>query len=125
MIISAHDPLHLPLRAEPNRIMKAAMSEALPTPGGSPGRHLGGSTARGVEDGYGLLVTGNVMLDRTQLGEPDNVVIEDDRDLDAPAGGPSLLHDAGVPHLASAESPGRGRTPSPWATFRWRRVLCR
>lgn len=31
--------------------------------------------------GAGLLMTGNVMIDRNALGEPGNIVIEDERDL--------------------------------------------
>ena len=33
--------------------------------------------------GLGRVITGNVMIDRRALGEPGNVVIEDDRHLDA------------------------------------------
>jgi 2,4-dienoyl-CoA reductase-like NADH-dependent reductase (Old Yellow Enzyme family) len=36
-----------------------------------------------AEGGVGLAVTGNVMIDRRALGEPGNVVVEDDRDLEA------------------------------------------
>jgi oxidoreductase, FMN-binding len=32
--------------------------------------------------GTGLLITGNVMIDRQALGEPGNVVIEDERDME-------------------------------------------
>jgi 2,4-dienoyl-CoA reductase-like NADH-dependent reductase (Old Yellow Enzyme family) len=32
--------------------------------------------------GAGLLITGNVMIDRRHVGEPRNVVVEDERDLD-------------------------------------------
>jgi 2,4-dienoyl-CoA reductase-like NADH-dependent reductase (Old Yellow Enzyme family) len=36
---------------------------------------------RWAQGGYGLLITGNVMVDRAHLGEPGNIVIEDDRAL--------------------------------------------
>ena len=51
---SLHDPLQLPCgQVLPNRIMKAAMSEALADSGNSPGTRLSGSTARGVMAGTG------------------------------------------------------------------------
>lgn len=37
------------------------------------------------------------MVDRTQLGEPGNVVIEDDRDLDVLSRWAKSTQDAGVP----------------------------
>ena len=64
-----------------NRLAKASMSETL----GTYDNHV---TARLVElyrrwaaSGIGLLLTGNVMIDRRALGEPGNVVIEDEVDL--------------------------------------------
>jgi 2,4-dienoyl-CoA reductase-like NADH-dependent reductase (Old Yellow Enzyme family) len=68
---SLHDPLQLPCGLVlPNRIMKAAMSEALADSGNSPGTRLERLYRTWSRGGYGLLVTGNVMVDRTQLGEP-------------------------------------------------------
>ncbi|MEX3646352.1 NADH:flavin oxidoreductase/NADH oxidase family protein [Mycolicibacterium porcinum] len=61
--------------------------------------------------GYGLLITGNVMVDRTQLGEPGNVVIEDDRDLAALSRWVKSTHDAGVPIWAQLNHPGRQSNP--------------
>lgn len=66
-----------------NRIFKSAMSEALATSDGAPTpalTHLYGAWADG---GVGLCVTGNVMIDARALGEPGNVVIEDERHFDA------------------------------------------
>lgn len=34
-----------------------------------------------AEGGVGLSVTGNVMIDRRHIGEPRNVVLEDERDF--------------------------------------------
>ena len=100
-----HDPLPLPCgQVLPNRMMKAAMSEALSDPGNSPDDRSSASIA--VEPGgYGLLVTGNVMVDRTQLGEPGNVVIDDDRDLDALTVG-QVGPRRRRTDLGSAQSPG-------------------
>ena len=109
---SLHDPLQLPCGLVlPNRIMKAAMSEALADSGNSPGARLERLYRTWSQGGYGLLVTGNVMVDRTQLGEPDNVVIEDDRDLDALTLWAKSSHDAGVPIWVQLNHPGRQSNP--------------
>ena len=109
---SLHDPLPLPSGLVlPNRLMKAAMSEALADSGNSPSDRLERLYRRWSRGVYGLLVTGNVMVDRTQLGEPDNVVIEDDRDLDALTRWAKSSHDAGVPIWVQLNHPGRQSNP--------------
>lgn len=65
----------------PNRILKSAMSECLGTPKHAPSAGLEVLYSRWAAGGTGLLITGNVMVDRRALGEPGNVVLEDDRDL--------------------------------------------
>ena len=81
---SLRDPLPLPCgQVLPNRIMKAALSEGLGDKQNSPDERLERLYTSWSQGGYGLIVTGNVMVDRTQLGEPGNVVIEDERNLDA------------------------------------------
>ena len=87
---SPNDPLELPCGLTlPNRIMKAAMSEALANSEHSPDGRLEQLYRTWGEGGYGLLITGNVMVDRTQLGEPGNVVINLTK-----GGGPgSLAHE--------------------------------
>ena len=105
---SPHDPLPLPCgQVLPNRLMKAAMSEALADPAHSPDNRLERLYRTWSQGGYGLLITGNVMVDRTQLGEPGNVVIEDDRDLDALTRWAKSTHDAGVPIWVQLNHPGR------------------
>lgn len=64
-----------------NRIGKSAMSEALGTPDNRVTTALLRLYQRWANGGTGLLITGNVMVDRRALGEPNNVVVEDDRDL--------------------------------------------
>lgn len=64
-----------------NRIAKSAMSEALGTMDNRPTQDLARLYSRWAKGGTGLLITGNVMIDRTALGEPGNVVIEGDKDL--------------------------------------------
>ena len=66
-----------------NRLAKSAMSEALAQQSGAPTPALERLYQRWAEGGIGLCITGNVMIDRRALGEPGNVVIEDERDLPA------------------------------------------
>ncbi|HNV58603.1 MAG TPA: NADH:flavin oxidoreductase/NADH oxidase family protein [Rhodoferax sp.] len=77
-----NQPLHLPngsvLR---NRLAKAAMSETLGTYDNRPTSDLVQLYRRWASSGLGLIMTGNVMIDRRALGEPGNVVIEDEADL--------------------------------------------
>lgn len=77
-----NQPLRLPngsvLR---NRLAKAAMSEALGTYDNRPNSDLVQLYRRWGASGLGLIMTGNVMIDRRALGEPGNVVIEDESDL--------------------------------------------
>ncbi|HFK1450740.1 MULTISPECIES: NADH:flavin oxidoreductase/NADH oxidase family protein [Bacillus cereus group] len=65
-----------------NRFYKAAMSETMATKNNNPTEELVKLYGRWAQGGAGLLMTGNVMIDREALGEPGNVVIEDERDLD-------------------------------------------
>ena len=75
-------PLVLPNGAIiPNRLAKSAMSEALATYDNRVTEYLPRLYARWSAGGTGLLITGNVMIDRRALGEPNNVVLEDERDL--------------------------------------------
>ncbi len=65
-----------------NRFFKSAMSEALGTKDHAPSPALVTLYKTWADGGTGLVVTGNVMIDRSALGESGNVVIEDERDLD-------------------------------------------
>lgn len=65
-----------------NRIGKSAMSEALGTTDNRMTPGLARLYRRWADGGSGLLISGNVMVDRRALGEPNNVAVEDERDLD-------------------------------------------
>ena len=65
----------------PNRLAKSAMSEALASYDNHPTPELVELYRRWAESGMGMLITGNVMIDRRALGEPGNVVIEDAADM--------------------------------------------
>lgn len=65
-----------------NRLGKSAMSEALGTTDNRMTSGLPRLYGRWAEGGMGLLITGNVMIDRRALGEPNNVAVEDERDME-------------------------------------------
>lgn len=77
-------PLSLPCGATlKNRIAKSAMSEQLGDRENRPTEGLVRLYGRWASGGAGLVITGNVMIDRRALGEPRNVVLENDAALDA------------------------------------------
>ncbi|MCX5319957.1 NADH:flavin oxidoreductase/NADH oxidase family protein [Streptomyces sp. NBC_00120] len=103
-------PDHLTLpngQVLPNRIMKSALSEALADKRNAPDHRLEQLYRTWSRGGYGLIITGNVMVDRTQLGEPGNIVIEDDRDLAALTRWAATTKDAGIPTWVQLNHPGR------------------
>ncbi|MGY0215808.1 NADH:flavin oxidoreductase/NADH oxidase family protein [Endozoicomonadaceae bacterium StTr2] len=64
-----------------NRFFKSAMSEQLGDKQHNPRPDLARLYGTWAEGGVGLNVTGNVMIDRTALGEPKNVVLDEQSDL--------------------------------------------
>ncbi|MGZ9898549.1 NADH:flavin oxidoreductase/NADH oxidase family protein [Shewanella gaetbuli] len=64
-----------------NRLFKSAMSEQLGDKLHNPTTGLVTLYQRWAEGGIGLSITGNVMVDRTALGEPKNVVLDEQSDL--------------------------------------------
>lgn len=80
--VSIDQPLTLPCGVVvKNRLGKSAMSEAMGTRDNRVTGKLATLYRRWAEGGSGLLITGNVMIDRRALGEPNNVVLEDRRDM--------------------------------------------
>ena len=83
------ESLRAPLRLAsadvlPNRLAKAAMSETLgDLDTGEPTDELIRLYERWGRSGAGVLITGNVMVDRGGRGEPGNVLVEDERHLPA------------------------------------------
>ncbi|QBS40326.1 NADH:flavin oxidoreductase/NADH oxidase family protein [Nocardia sp. CS682] len=106
------DPLALPCgQILPNRLMKSALSEGLGNTANAPDQRLTRLYTRWGAGGYGLVVTGNVMVDRGHLGEPGNVVVDDERDLDALTGWAKATHDGGAPIWMQINHPGRQANP--------------
>jgi 2,4-dienoyl-CoA reductase-like NADH-dependent reductase (Old Yellow Enzyme family) len=78
------DPLRLPCGALlPNRVAKAAMTEGLAAADGAANARHARLYRRWAAGGAGLLLTGNVMVDRRWLERPGNVIIEDSRGIPA------------------------------------------
>ncbi|MFA0087826.1 NADH:flavin oxidoreductase/NADH oxidase family protein [Vibrio sp. 10N.261.51.F12] len=64
-----------------NRLFKSAMSEQLGDKQHNPMPGLVTLYQRWAKGGIGLAMTGNVMVDRAALGEPKNVVLDEQSDL--------------------------------------------
>lgn len=65
----------------PNRFGKSAMSETLGSIDNRASKELVRLYGRWADGQTGLLITGNIMVDQRHIGEPHNVVVEDERDL--------------------------------------------
>lgn len=64
-----------------NRLAKAATSETLATYSNNPTPKHVQLYQRWAASGIGMIITGNIMIDRRALGEAGNVAIEDERDF--------------------------------------------
>ncbi|ORM34103.1 nitroreductase family deazaflavin-dependent oxidoreductase [Williamsia sp. 1135] len=110
--VSLSTPLNLPCgQILPNRVMKSALSEGLGTAHHGPDVRLERLYARWAAGDYGLIVTGNVMVDRRYLGEPGNVVLENDSELDAFQRWAKTAQDGGSPIWMQLNHPGRQANP--------------
>jgi 2,4-dienoyl-CoA reductase-like NADH-dependent reductase (Old Yellow Enzyme family) len=103
------DPLRLPCGVVlPNRIGKAAMTECLADPrtNDANARHER-LYRRWAAGGVGLMVTGNVMVDRRYLERTTNVVIDPRSDRGAVQRWAQAAQSTGVPTLVQVNHPGR------------------
>lgn len=91
----------------PNRLAKAALSECLASEDFAPGREIKALYRRWANSGQGLTITGNVMVDRRAIGEPGNVVVEDERHLDDLTEWASIVRSNGSVGLVQINHPGR------------------
>ena len=64
-----------------NRLFKSAMSEQLGTRDHDPQPSIATLYGRWAKGGVGLSMTGNVMVDRSALGEPKNIVLDEKSNL--------------------------------------------
>ncbi len=94
-------PLTLPCGAVlSNRLCKAAMSEGMADAQGHATPRLMTLYRRWAQSGAGLLLTGNIQVDRNHLERPANVVVDDD---------------SGAASLAGLAAAGRGPGVHFWA----------
>jgi 2,4-dienoyl-CoA reductase-like NADH-dependent reductase (Old Yellow Enzyme family) len=100
----------------PNRLAKSAMSEALATYDNHPTLALVELYRRWAQSGIGMLITGNVMIDRRALGEPGNVVIEDEADMDVLKQWASVVTSHGSTAWVQLNHPGK-QSPKGLNTF--------
>ncbi|OIJ27686.1 NADH:flavin oxidoreductase/NADH oxidase family protein [Nocardioides luteus] len=104
-------PLELPNGfVIPNRLAKAALSEGLGRRDFTPGSRIKNLYRRWASSGVGLSITGNVMVDRTAIGEPGNVVVEDERSADDLAEWAQIAKAGGSKVWVQINHPGR-QTP--------------
>ncbi|HAC34321.1 MAG TPA: NADH:flavin oxidoreductase [Gammaproteobacteria bacterium] len=102
------DPLTLPCgQVIPNRIMKSAMTEALADPADHATELHQTLYRRWSRGGAGLLITGNVMIDRRYLEKAGNVVVEDDSGLESLRAWASAGMEAGNQLWMQINHPGR------------------
>jgi len=94
----------------PNRLAKAALSECLSSEDFAPGHEIKTLYRRWADNGAGLTITGNVMVDRRHIGEPGNVVVEDERHLDDLIEWAEIVKSHGSVGLVQINHPGR-QTP--------------
>ncbi len=93
-----------------NRLAKAAMSEQLGTPANATTPDLTRLYSRWAAGGVGLIITGNVMIDRRSIGEAMNVVVEDDRDITGLREWGAAAKSDGATALVQLNHPGRQTT---------------
>ena len=85
--------------AIPNRLCKAAMTEGLAEPGGRAGARIARAYQSWAEGGAGLILTGNIMVDRRYRERPANIVVD---------GPQSALARSGLSAFAAAAKAGGG-----------------
>jgi len=94
----------------PNRIAKASTSEKLGDKHGAPGPELATLYGRWARGKTGLLLTGNVIVDPAAREGRGNVVVQDDRHLDALTRWADETHASGAKLIMQISHAGR-QTP--------------
>ncbi|MFC9295795.1 2,4-dienoyl-CoA reductase [Streptomyces sp. NPDC057011] len=102
-------PFELPCGASlPNRVAKAAMEESLAVqPGQLPGRDIIDLYRRWAEGGCGLLITGNVMVDRRALTSAGTIVLDSSTSLEPFRQWAAAAHTARAAIWMQINHPGR------------------
>ncbi|WP_100470679.1 NADH:flavin oxidoreductase/NADH oxidase family protein [Mycobacteroides abscessus] len=102
------DQLELPCgQVLPNRLIKSALSEVLANDEHGPDHRLQQLYSTWGSGGFGLLITGNVMIDPDHFGEPGNVALDPDGDLEPYSRWAEAAHRGGSPIWMQLNHPGR------------------
>lgn len=108
MTTTLSSPLDLPCGVTlRNRIVKSAMSEQLARRDGTPTERLRRLYAVWARSGAAVLITGNAMVSRDALTEPGNVILDDDRALDAFGSWSSAAQAGGAQAWLQLNHPGK------------------
>ena len=103
------DPLELPCGVVlPNRLVRAAMTESIADRRHDASERHERLYREAAAGGPGLVITGNVMVDRAHLERARNVVVDGGTDLDALRRWAAAA--SGVPTIAQLSHPGRQET---------------
>jgi 2,4-dienoyl-CoA reductase-like NADH-dependent reductase (Old Yellow Enzyme family) len=95
-----------------NRLARSALSEGLADRASNPTPQLIELYRRwAVTGSHGLIITGNSMVDRRQLAEPGNLVIEDDRALGGLVEWAAAARSGGAQVWMQINHPGRQALP--------------
>lgn len=90
-----------------NRLVKAAMEENMAAPGQLPGDELFNLYEQWAAGGTGLLITGNVMVDRLAMTGPGGVALERDTELAPFRDWAAVAHSNGARVWMQINHPGR------------------
>ncbi|WP_166840992.1 NADH:flavin oxidoreductase/NADH oxidase family protein [Rheinheimera pleomorphica] len=106
--MSLFTPLTLPNGSViANRIAKAAMEENLASAQHTPSERLFRLYQAWADGGAGLIISGNVMVDRTAMTGPGGVVLEDDTALDSFKRWAAIGQSGGAQFWLQINHPGR------------------
>lgn len=102
------NPLALPCGViAKNRLFKSAMSEQLGDAEQNPTDKLFRLYQTWAQGGIGICVSGNIMVDRNALGEPKNVVLDEQSNLDLFRRWASVSSQNGTEFWAQLNHPGK------------------
>ncbi len=90
-----------------NRIAKSAMSENMSPRHHGPTKSIIHAYQRWADGGTGLIITGNIMIDRRAIGEPGNVIVEDKTDFEQLKQWAKVVKDTGLHLWPQINHPGR------------------
>ncbi len=91
----------------PNRLVKAAMEENMAAPGSMPGDALLSLYRYWAHGGLGMIITGNVMIDRLAMTGPGGVALEADTPIQPFKRWANIIKSGGALAIMQLNHPGR------------------